>query len=168
MTSRLNMVFTLVLSAISCCPAMAGERPNVLFIAVDDLNDWLGCLDGHPQAKTPHMDRLAPRGVLFTNDLWAAPGCHTPPAVLLSGQRRRHGPAWKRHDQDSEFNGRHVRTFPGTQLLEISTTLRSRLAPAHRSLHRHPVASPSGWVGALAPDDGRAAWCRLVPVWRPG
>ena len=41
-------------------------RPNVLFIAVDDLNDWVGCLEGHPQVKTPHIDRLARRGVLFT------------------------------------------------------------------------------------------------------
>jgi N utilization substance protein B len=30
----------------------------VLFIAVDDLNDWVGCLGGHPQALTPHLDRL--------------------------------------------------------------------------------------------------------------
>ncbi len=30
-----------------------GVKPNVLFLAVDDLNDWLGCLKGHPQAKTP-------------------------------------------------------------------------------------------------------------------
>ena len=86
MTSRLNMVFTLVLSAISCCPAMAGERPNVLFIAVDDLNDWLGCLDGHPQAKTPNMDRLAARGVLFTNAQCAAPACNPSRAAVFSGQ----------------------------------------------------------------------------------
>ena len=31
------------------------ERPNVLFIAIDDLNDWIGCLDGHSQAKTPNI-----------------------------------------------------------------------------------------------------------------
>ena len=38
-------------------------RPNVLFIAVDDLRDWVGHLEGHPNAKTPHIDRLAKRGV---------------------------------------------------------------------------------------------------------
>ena len=37
--------------------------PNVLLIAIDDLNDWIGCMGGHPQAKTPHMDRLAERGL---------------------------------------------------------------------------------------------------------
>src|SRR5688572_5621883 len=40
-------------------------RPNVLFIAVDDLNDWIGCLGGHPQAKTPNIDALAAWGVNF-------------------------------------------------------------------------------------------------------
>ena len=35
------------------------DVPNVLFIAVDDLNDWIGCLEGHPQALTPNIDRLA-------------------------------------------------------------------------------------------------------------
>ena len=38
---------------------------NVLVIAVDDLNDWVGCLGGHPQARTPNIDRLAERGVRF-------------------------------------------------------------------------------------------------------
>lgn len=36
----------------------AAAKPNILFIAVDDLNDWVGCLGGHPQAKTPNMDKL--------------------------------------------------------------------------------------------------------------
>ena len=40
-------------------------KPNVLFIAVDDLNDWVGCLGGHPQAKTPNIDAFADQGVLF-------------------------------------------------------------------------------------------------------
>ena len=44
-----------------------GQRPNVLFIAIDDLNDWQGALKGHPQVKTPNMDRLFRQGVLFTN-----------------------------------------------------------------------------------------------------
>ena len=34
-------------------------KPNVLFISVDDLNDWVGCLGGHPQTKTPNLDRFA-------------------------------------------------------------------------------------------------------------
>lgn len=43
------------------------DRPNVLFIAVDDLNDWVGCLGGNPDAQTPNLDRLAQQSVLFNN-----------------------------------------------------------------------------------------------------
>ena len=43
--------------------ALAAEKPNVMFIAIDDLNDWVGCLGGNTQAKTPNIDQLASRGV---------------------------------------------------------------------------------------------------------
>ena len=65
--------------------AHAAAKPNVLFIAVDDLNDWIGCLGGHPQALTPNMDRLAKRGVLFTNAHCAAPACNPSRAAVFSG-----------------------------------------------------------------------------------
>ncbi|MEL6109825.1 MAG: sulfatase [Planctomycetota bacterium] len=60
--------------------------PDVLFIAVDDLNDWIGCLGGHPQSLTPNMDRLASRGVLFTNAHCAAPACNPSRATVFSGR----------------------------------------------------------------------------------
>jgi len=41
------------------------DQPNVLFIAIDDLNDWIGCLGGHPDVKTPNLDRLAGRNKFF-------------------------------------------------------------------------------------------------------
>lgn len=62
-------------------------RPNVLFIAVDDLNDWIGVLGGHPQTKTPHIDRLAARGTLFRNAHCAAPACNPSRAALMTGIR---------------------------------------------------------------------------------
>jgi arylsulfatase A-like enzyme len=60
-------------------------RPNVLFIAVDDLNDWVGCLGGHPDARTPNLDRLASRGVLFTSAHCAAPLCNPSRTALMTG-----------------------------------------------------------------------------------
>jgi arylsulfatase A-like enzyme len=60
------------------------ERPNVLLIAVDDLNDWIGVLGGHPQAKTPHMDQLASRGVLFNNAHCQAPVCNPSRASVMT------------------------------------------------------------------------------------
>ncbi|SFB95588.1 Arylsulfatase A [Algibacter lectus] len=60
------------------------EKPNVLFIAVDDLNDWIGVLGGHPQAKTPNMDKLASRGVLFSNAHCQAPVCNPSRASMMT------------------------------------------------------------------------------------
>ncbi|WP_168432978.1 sulfatase [Pontiella sulfatireligans] len=63
----------------------AQEHPNVLFIAFDDLNDWVGCLGGHPNAKTPNIDALAKRGMLFTNAACPAPICNPSRASIMSG-----------------------------------------------------------------------------------
>lgn len=63
------------------------KRRNVLFIAIDDLNDWVGCLGGHPDVKTPNLDCLAKRGVLFTHAYCAAPACNPSRAALLTGIR---------------------------------------------------------------------------------
>jgi arylsulfatase A-like enzyme len=63
------------------------KQPNVLFIAVDDLNDWISCLGGHPDCKTPNIDRLASRGVLFSNAHCAAPACNPSRAALMTGIR---------------------------------------------------------------------------------
>ena len=63
------------------------KRPNVLFIAIDDQNDWIGALGGHPQVKTPNLDRLAARGTLFTNAHCQAPLCNPSRSSLLTGLR---------------------------------------------------------------------------------
>lgn len=61
-------------------------RPNVLFIAVDDLNDWIGCLGGHPQTVTPNFDRLAASGLLFTNAHCPAPACNPSRSAIFTGR----------------------------------------------------------------------------------
>ena len=63
----------------------AEDKPNVLFIAIDDMNDWVGCLGGHPDVETPNLDRLADRGVVFTNAFCSAPACNPSRASLLTG-----------------------------------------------------------------------------------
>jgi arylsulfatase A-like enzyme len=62
-------------------------RPNVLFIAIDDLNDWVGCLAGHPQVQTPQLDALAKRGTVFTNAHCQSPLCNSSRSSLLTGLR---------------------------------------------------------------------------------
>src|SRR5690606_6974193 len=63
------------------------ERPNVLMICVDDLNDWIGVMGGHPNAITPNMDKLASRGVLFTNAYCQVPICGPSRASIMTGLR---------------------------------------------------------------------------------
>jgi arylsulfatase A-like enzyme len=62
-------------------------RPNVLFIAVDDLNHWVGYLGRNPQTRTPNIDRLARQGVWFTRSYCPAPVCNPSRAALMSGLR---------------------------------------------------------------------------------
>jgi arylsulfatase A-like enzyme len=62
-------------------------KPNVVFIAVDDLNDWIGVLGKHPQARTPNLDRLAKKSMIFTRAYCAAPACNPSRTALLTGLR---------------------------------------------------------------------------------
>ena len=85
MPFRITLFLLLALAILPVGSAL--DRPNVLFIAVDDLNDWVGCLGGHPQAKTPNIDGLARDGMLFANAHCAAPLCNPSRTALLFGKR---------------------------------------------------------------------------------
>ena len=78
----------LLLAICMVSPVLAtADRPNVLFIAIDDLNVWVTHLGGHPQSMTPNIDRLAARGITFENAYCAVPACEPSRAALMSGQR---------------------------------------------------------------------------------
>ena len=84
------ILFLLCIQTVCCGEETNKEStnvsaPNVLFISVDDLNDWIGCMGGHPQAKTPNLDRLAASGVLFTNAHCPAPACNPSRAAIMTG-----------------------------------------------------------------------------------
>lgn len=65
----------------------ADERPNVLFIAVDDLNAWVTHLGKNEQAITPNIDRLARMGTTFTRAYCVVPACEPSRAALMGGRR---------------------------------------------------------------------------------
>ena len=78
--NNLTKITSVILSAVNIVSCAAKEKiqqkqSNVLMICVDDLNHWLGCMLGHPNAITPNMDKLAGQGVLFTNAHCQAPIC---------------------------------------------------------------------------------------------
>ena len=85
----------LLLTAVVLCfargilaaDATPSTRPNVLFIAIDDLNHWVGHLGRNSQTRTPHIDRVSSMGVTFTRANCAAPVCNPSRAALMSGMR---------------------------------------------------------------------------------
>lgn len=110
--------FVAIMMALACCipaattladnAAIEDEqpKPNILFIAVDDLNDYISPLDNHPGVKTPNFERLAKRSVNFANAHCAAPACHASRVAMLTGVHPvtsgiyknlfgAHGPRWR-------------------------------------------------------------------------
>lgn len=87
--SGLNCCF---IAAILCLPAATSAAndataPDVLFIVVDDMNDWISLLDPEAPIKTPNLERLAQRGMLFTRAYCASPACNPSRAATLTGLR---------------------------------------------------------------------------------
>jgi len=78
----------LILGILSCDRLLtkAEQNPNIIFISIDDLNDWVGFL-GHQQAITPHMDKLAARGYSFINAHCPAPVCGPSRTAILTGMQ---------------------------------------------------------------------------------
>lgn len=87
--SKLATYWPLVLALVLLLGSRshAEDRPNVLMIILDDLNDWVGFLDGHPNVQTPHMDRLAQRGIVYTEAYCVSPICGPSRAAVLTGMR---------------------------------------------------------------------------------
>lgn len=96
---RIAFCLVVVIGSSAACRADQ-DKPNVLFIAIDDMNDWTGFLGGHPQAITPNMDRLARRGVNFTNAHCIAPACSPCRLGLLYGVEPYHSGLYPFYDHD--------------------------------------------------------------------
>lgn len=84
----MTATFLLTLSGISLAVGQPSKNYNVLFIAIDDLNDWVGCLGGHPQAVTPNLDRLAREQTMVMNKAYCpSTVCCPTRTALLTGKR---------------------------------------------------------------------------------
>ena len=75
-------LFVVFMSVATAC----AKQPNVLFLAVDDMNDWIGSLGATPRAITPNLDKLAARVVNFSNAHTPGVYCAPARAAIFSGQ----------------------------------------------------------------------------------
>lgn len=83
----LHRIIHAIIVLFAAATLTAADRPNVLFIPIDDMNDWVTHLGGHPQSVTPNLDRIARRGVTFANAYCAVPACNPSRVALLTGLR---------------------------------------------------------------------------------
>ncbi|MGI9430151.1 MAG: sulfatase [Bythopirellula sp.] len=85
MMQKILPLALLLFAVISPCRTEGESRPNILFIACDDMNDWVGFMQGHPDTRTPNMDQLAKRGIVFERAYCASPICGPSRAAVLTG-----------------------------------------------------------------------------------
>ncbi len=85
--ASMALLFVGLFSSITQGVTPDNNRPNILFIGVDDLNDWIGDYGGHPDAITPNLDLMLKRGVKFNNAQCAAPICNPSRTALFTGFR---------------------------------------------------------------------------------
>jgi len=82
-------VLVAVLAGLIVTPALAKEtqRPDILFIALDDMNDWTTLFDKSNPIQTPNLERLAARGTFFNRAYCASPGCNPSRTAIMTGLR---------------------------------------------------------------------------------
>ena len=122
---RCLLVVTGIVSTTATARTEEKPHPDIVFIIVDDLNDWVGCLGGHPDAKSPNIDALAASGMLFSQAYCNSPQCRPSRTSLNYG--------------DLSLQDRY--------LLQRQVPQRNKNHDAHHAavLHGHAViASPAG------------------------
>lgn len=85
LTTALRLFVLCLVVCSSLFQATAAERPSVLFLNIDDWNDWNSVLKGHPQAVTPNLERFAKRSVTFIRAICSSPVCFPSRTSIFSG-----------------------------------------------------------------------------------
>ena len=111
----MNRIFLTLLITLVLGSALAQEsKPNILFIAIDDMNDWIGPLGGSPIALTPNLDKLAAESMVFTNAHCASPACSPSRLSLMTGV----SPVKSGVMQNQWYDGPEWRNLPAMQGIE--------------------------------------------------
>jgi arylsulfatase A-like enzyme len=112
--------------------------PNILFISIDDLNNWIEPLGGHAQAITPNLSRLAREGATFTRAYTASPACNPSRMALLTGRHTYSTGMYSNYQ-----NWRVV--MPGVQTLPQYFTANGYWAGGAGKIFHNNQPSPESW-----------------------
>lgn len=84
--SGLILLFLSIVLSCSRSSESNTSKPNILIISIDDLNNWIEPMGGHPQAITPNLSRFAENAVTFNNTYCASPSCNPSRTAIFSGK----------------------------------------------------------------------------------
>ena len=142
--------------------APPAHGPNVLFIIADDLNDWVGWMGGHPQARTPNMDRLAKMGMRFTNAHCNYALCNASRTSLLTGAQ-----PWKSGVFGNEQDWRHSIQLAGKptlpEFMQASGYYTEAGGKIFHASHGGPEGRLTGWHGGRRGFELDSAWKERFP-----
>jgi len=138
-------------------------RTNFLFIVVDDLNDWVGWMGGHPQARTPNMDRLATMGMRFSNAQTAYALCNPSRTAMLTGMA-----PWKSGVHGNEQDWRRSVQIQGKPTLpdffQKSGWLTAAGGKVWHANHGGPESRLTGWHGGRRGYEQDGVWDERFPA----
>ena len=166
-TFALFLVLLLVSGADSALLGATKKRapkgkPNFLVILVDDLNDWVGWLGGHPQTRTPNMDRLASLGMRFSNAHTAFALCNPSRTALLTGMA-----PWKSGVHGNEQDWRRSIQLQGKPTMpEFFKAAGFTTAAGGKVFHANhggPEGRLTGWHGGRRGFELDSAWDERFP-----
>lgn len=165
---RISFMLLLVLKSVWACTQIP-EKPNFIFIVVDDLNDYQDIYDGHPQIETPHIDGLASSGIRFQNAYAACPGCAPSRTSMLSGKDAIYTQVFNNNDYSNNFRNNFtaadgnetVFTLPeilkdsgGYYTMAINKVFHSQKQNDYDKVTADPCAKDLSWNKMLDFEDG--------------
>lgn len=98
-----KIVLLSILLSTYCFAFSQAPKPNVIFIMVDDLNDYVEGFEGHPQVETPNINRIANKGVSFLSAYCSSPGCAPSRTSMLSGKDIHYTQVYNNDNYDGNF-----------------------------------------------------------------